>query len=233
MPELQTFADNIWTIDGPIAYDFGFAFTTRMTVVRLADRSLWVDSPVQVPFETLKTIVDTGTVRYLLAATPRHFWRLEAWHTLFPAAEVWSSRNTPLRLAAGHLPMTGILTDTPNPGWADEIDQLVFKGNPFLDEVIFLHKPSHTVILGDLIQANPMMNGKHLRNALLRLSGGAHPNGGVGFDIRLTFTNRKLARQSLERLLSWDFDKLIIAHGNCIRNDAKSYVERAFQWLVH
>ena len=40
-----------------------------------------------------------------------------------------------------------------------------------------------------------------------------------------------LARESLEKLLSWDFDKLIIAHGICIEKDAKPFVERAFRWL--
>jgi hypothetical protein len=56
--------------------------------------------------------------------------------------------------------------------------------------------------------------------------------GGVALDIRLSFTNRKLARRSLRKLLSWDFDKLIIAHGVCIEKDAKPFVERAFRWLA-
>jgi hypothetical protein len=37
-----------------------------------------------------------------------------------------------------------------------------------------------------------------------------------------------LARRSLEKLLSWDFDKLIIVHGVCIEKDAKPFVKRAF-----
>jgi len=49
--------------------------------------------------------------------------------------------------------------------------------------------------------------------------------------MKMTFLNRSLARQSLERLLSWDFDKLIIAHGPCIESDAKQYIEKAFRWL--
>jgi hypothetical protein len=49
--------------------------------------------------------------------------------------------------------------------------------------------------------------------------------------IRLSFTNGKLAPRSLEKLLSWDFDKLIIAHDVCIEKDGKPFVERAFRWL--
>jgi hypothetical protein len=72
-----------------------------------------------------------------------------------------------------------------------------------------------------------------LRNALFQLEGVASPPGGVGLDFRLSFTNRKLARRSLDKLLSWDFDKLIIAHGACIEKDAKPFVAQAFQWLRH
>jgi hypothetical protein len=102
-----------------------------------------------------------------------------------------------------------------------------------LVEVIFFHKQSHTVILDDLIKIHPIVKGKSLVNALFRLEGVASPHGGVGLEIRLTFTDRNLARLSLEKLLSWDFDKLIIAHGPIIEKDAKPFVERAFHWLSH
>lgn len=99
------------------------------------------------------------------------------------------------------------------------------------EEVLFLHRESRTVILGDLIQINSTLAGEPLRNAWFKLLGVASPRGGVALDIRLTFTNRDLARQSLKKLLSWDFDKLIIGHGACIEKDAKPFVERAFDWL--
>lgn len=77
-----------------------------------------------------------------------------------------------------------------------------------------------------------MVKGRPFRNALLKLLAVASPHGGVPLDGRLSFTNRDLARQSLEKLLSWDFDQLVIAHGVCVEKDAKPFVERAFRWLV-
>lgn len=140
-----------------------------MTVVKLANGSLWVNSPVSVPFDTLKRITALGPVRYLVAATPRHVWRLEGWHTLFPEAQLWVPRTTPLTLKKGHLPFTGILGDAPNPDWADDFDQLAFKGHPLIEEVLFFHRESRTVILDDLIQVHPIVKGKPLRNALFKL----------------------------------------------------------------
>lgn len=231
MEAIQEFAKDIWIVDGPIVPDMGVLFTTRMTIVRLSNGSIWISSPVPVSFATLKRISGLGDVRYLIAATPRHVWRLAAWHTLFPEAELWASRPTLFTLQKGHLTITGYLGDTPIDAWGADFDQLEFEGNPLLSEVLFFHKNSHIVILDDLIQRNPPAQMDALAGAILKLAGAQNPDGILGRDMRMTFLNRSLARQSLQKLLSWDFDKLIIAHGACFESDAKQYVKRAFTWL--
>jgi hypothetical protein len=232
MAEWQEFADDLWVVEGPNVRDMGVMFTTRMTLAKLSDDSVWVNSPVSVSFSILKRITELGPVRYLIAATPRHVWRLNAWHKLFPDAQLWASRVTPFTLKKGTLPFAGILGDEPPHAWKNDLDQLAFKGNPLIEEVLFFHRQSSTVILDDLIQTHPLVNGKPFRNAVFKLAGVVAPHGGVGLDIRLSFIHRNLARQSLEKLLSWDFDKLIIAHGVCVETNAKAFVERAFQWLL-
>jgi hypothetical protein len=79
---------------------------------------------------------------------------------------------------------------------------------------------------------HPIIPAQPLRTALFKLLGVSSPDGGVALDIRLSFVRRDLARRSLATLLSWDFDKLIIAHGPCIEREAKPFVERAFAWLT-
>jgi len=228
MEYLHEFAKDVWIVDGPIVRDMGLFFTTRMTIVKLMDGSIWISSPVPVSFGALKEISELGDVRYLVAATPRHVWRLDAWHTLFPDAELWVSRPTIFTLQKGPLPISGYLGDKPISAWEADFDQLEFKG---LSEVLFFHKKSHTVILDDLIQRNPILKGKTLTNFIFKLEGAQYPDGGVPLDMKISFLNRNLVRRSLEKLLSWDFDKLIIAHGACIESNGKEYIKRAFSWL--
>ena len=232
MSDLFEFAESVWIVEGPSVRDMGVRFTTRMTIVKLRTGSLWLDSPISVNSETLRHVTYLGPVGYLVAATPRHVWRLAAWHTLFPEAQLWAPRPTPFTLKKGSLSYTGILGDEPPQAWKNDFDQLAFRGNPLIEEVLFFHKPSRTVILADLIQVHPRVEGKHFRNALFKLEGVVSPHGGVGLDIRLSFIRRNLARQSLQKLLSWDFDRLIIAHGPCVETGAKAFVERAFRWLA-
>lgn len=228
---LHEFAENIWLADGPVVRDTGAYFTTRMTIVKLSNGSIWISSPVPVSFATLSAISELGDVHYLIAATPRHIWRLDTWHTLFPEAELWASHPTFFTLRKGDLPITGYLSDTPADTWNTDFEQLAFQGNPLLSEVLFFHRKTHTVLLDDIIMRNPVMEGKPFTNLVFKMGGVQGLDGGVTIDMKLTFLNRSLARQSLDRLLSWDFDKLIIAHGPCIESDAKQYVKRAFRWL--
>jgi hypothetical protein len=232
MAEFEEFADDLWVVEGPNVRDFGITFTTRMVIARLSDGSLWIDSPVSVSSDTLKRVTASGPIRYLVAATPRHVWRLAEWHSKFPEARLWAPKPSPLTLNCGSLQFTGILGDAMPQAWAENFEHVPFSGNPLIEEVTFLHRKSHTVILDDLIQNHLPVKGRPLRNALFKLAGVAYPDGGVPLDIRLSFIHRDLARRSLEKLLSWDFDKLIIAHGVCIKRNAKTFVERAFQWLM-
>jgi hypothetical protein len=62
--------------------------------------------------------------------------------------------------------------------------------------------------------------------------GAVNPVPALVFNVAVLASDRSLARRCLEKLFSWDFDKLIVAHGICVEKDARSFVERAFRWLV-
>jgi hypothetical protein len=133
MDDIQAFAENVWIVDGPRVRDMGEWFTTRMTVVKLSSGSLWLNSPVSIPPGTLEGIKAMGAVRYLVAATPRHIWRLEKWHGLFADAELWVTPQILNRfkfmmvLPRQKLSYTGILGNESPPSWASDLEQLVFE----------------------------------------------------------------------------------------------------------
>ena len=62
MSGLEEFGENIWIIDGPPVRDMGVMFTTRMVVVKLSGGSLWVESPVPLPDDTLKRVTDLSII---------------------------------------------------------------------------------------------------------------------------------------------------------------------------
>jgi hypothetical protein len=90
---------------------------------------------VSVPPNLLERIMALGPVRYLVAPIKLHVWRLEEWHALFPDAELWAPPQVPNQFK--NLPFAGTLGDAPPDVWADDLDQLVFRGNWFAEEIFF------------------------------------------------------------------------------------------------
>jgi hypothetical protein len=224
---MREFGPEIWVIEGPPVRAFGIQLPTRMIVVRLRDGSLWINSPVTVSKSLLASIEAIGEPRYLVAPTPLHIWRLEEWRRLFPRAEPWgppSIARSPRRKM-----FAGVLGDEPPEQWRADFDQVVFRGNAFLQEVEFLHKPSHTAVFADFLQNYAPEKSRLFLSILQRLAGVSGL--GVPIDIRLSTLNRRLARWSVARMLAWDFDRLVVAHGENLECEAKRSVRLAFAWL--
>src|SRR5690348_1719072 len=88
---LRQFAPEIWIADGPVTSFHGFAYSTRMAVVRLSDGKLFVWSPVALS-ESLRASVDAlGPVCHLVSPNALHHLFLEEWKNAFPAARVYAT----------------------------------------------------------------------------------------------------------------------------------------------
>jgi hypothetical protein len=214
---LQPFAEDVWIADGPVVHFFGWPYPTRMIVIKLGDGSLWVNSPVVATREEASRLEQLGPVAHLVSPTPLHDWRLEGCAELFPGARLWKART---------------LDDMPPAAWRGDIDQVIFRGSVALTEAEFFHRQSRTLIMGDFLQNFQPERGRALRNSALHLGGILQ--GGAPRDLRLSFfgrRRRRLGRDSLHKMLAWDFNKLVVAHGDCVADHARAFVERSFRWL--
>lgn len=96
---------------------------------------------------------------------------------------------------------------------------------------MFLHRKSQTLIVTDILQNHePSSDGLFWRT-LKRLNGIVAPNGGAPRDWRLTVRDRDVARAARDRMLAWQFERVVMSHGRCIEVDGHAWVERAFAWL--
>jgi glyoxylase-like metal-dependent hydrolase (beta-lactamase superfamily II) len=53
----------------------------------------------------------------------------------------------------------------------------------------------------------------------------------VPLHIRLGFRDKAEARASLERVLSWDFDRIVLAHGLVVETGGKALFRDAYSFL--
>ena len=155
---LKEVDQNIWIVDGDlIQMDmkiFNLPFQTRMTVIKLNDGKLWIHSPIA-PNEKLFTELDAlGRVAYLISPNKIHYAYIEDWKKRYPYAQAWSSPGVEERAKSQNVMVEfdAPLTDKAPDLWSDEIDQLIFKGSSVIEEVVFFHKSTKTLIVTDLIE---------------------------------------------------------------------------------
>lgn len=231
----KPFGDDIWTVDGPeIRMDvpFGsFPFPTRMTIVRLGDGRLWIHSPIA-PDAALFDAVDAlGVVAWLVAPNSIHYWYVADWQGRYPEARTAAvpgldaKAKRPFRIDAWF--------GEDIAGWPPEIDTVLVPGTA-VNEAVFFHRPSRTVLLADLIENfEPQRVRGALTRWFIRLAGVAHPRGRTPFDMRLTFwPKRRAVRAAVAKILAWDCESVVMAHGLPYDSDGAAELRRALGWAV-
>lgn len=227
---LRQFAPDIWIADGPVTSFHGFAYSTRMAVIRLSNGKLFVWSPVALSESLRASVGALGPVCHLVSPNALHHLFLEEWKDAFPAARVYATPR--LRRKRKDLTFDAELGDVAEPGWAADIDQVVVRGSFALTEVVFFHRSSHTALFADLIQNFPRDWFKGWRGFLARHGGIVAPNPSAPGDWRASFLNRRAARGALDKILAWQIERVLIAHGTLPIEDGAALVRRAFRWLL-
>ncbi len=141
---LNKIAENIWTVNGSTVNFLGIPFPTRMTIIRLKNSRLWIHSPVQMGamFDDVSSL---GEVCYLISPNKLHHLFIADWQKKFPAARCYASPGIiKKRPDIDFYKELGM--DAENE-WAEELEQTVFRGSPVMQEVVFYHKSSKTLIL--------------------------------------------------------------------------------------
>ena len=123
------------------------------------------------------------------------------------------------------------IADAAPPEWAGQIDQVAVKGNRITTEIVFFHAKSGTVLFTDLIQHFPDGWFKGWRALVAKLDGMTGPEPRVPQKFRVAFADRKAAGASVDRILAWPAQKVLMAHADPVRANGRAFIERTFAWL--
>ncbi|RIL05368.1 MAG: methanol oxidase, glmU [Proteobacteria bacterium] len=227
MSELRPWSDGIWFAEAPLRF-YGIPFGTRMTVVRTSDGSLLLHSPIPLSARLRAQLDAIGRVRHVVAPNKLHHLFLAGALAAYPEARAYFAPGLVEKrpeLAGGEP-----LSDVAPAAWAGTFEPLVVCGSRVMQEVVFLHPSSRTLIVADLCEHfgahSPWPTRVVAR--LARMYG--RPR--MPPDWQLSFRDRAARRSSFERLLAWDFDRVILAHGALLRGGAKRVFEREYAWAL-
>lgn len=227
-------APDLWIVDGPAIRFYGLPFSTRATLVRLPSGALWVHSPTRLA-DGLRAEVDAlGPVAHLIAPNWIHYAWVAEWQAAYPDARVWAAPGVAARAAAhgSAFAADAALTCAAPPDWAGILDQEIVGGSKIHREAVFFHRPSRTLILTDLIENFEPARLPLWMRPLVRLAGIAAPRGRMPPDMRATFRDRRALRASVERMIGWAPDRIVLAHGALFETGATAELRRAFAFAL-
>jgi len=196
----------------------------QLVAVRLPNGGLWICSPIPLTPELRRELEELGGVRHVVGPNRYHDeclreFQAEYPQALFHAAPGLAAQRRDLRFHAE-------LSDLPHPDWAGVLDQHLILGMPKLNEVVFHHRGSGSLIIAD-IAFNLGPDGPLWFALFMRINGGWGRFGPSRF-CRSIVKNMAAVRASLDRILEWDFERIIVGHGHNVTADAKRRFREAF-----
>ena len=221
--------NKIYIVEYPVRFA-GMDILARMTLIRLGDNKLWVHNAAPLDDELKNQIDQLGHVAYILAPGTYHHLHIPEFQNHYPEAETFFCPG--LEQKRSDIEFDWILGNRPDHRWQDEFDQVAVTGARFISEVVFYHIPSNTLLLVDLLE-NYGDDYEHQADSLLkfwwknitRMWNKAAP----APEYQMGWGEKKAVRRSLNKILTWDFKRIIIAHGNIIESYAKDTALKAWK----
>jgi len=225
---LRTLAPDLWVADRALPLPVG-DIGTRMTVIRLAGGGLFLHSPVRLDAGTRRALDDIGPVRAVVAPSKVHHFFVGDYSRAYPEARVYGAPG--LAEKRRDLKFHSVLSDEPAAEWRGEIEQHVFRGAPTVNEVVFFHPATRTLLLTDLAFNFPANHQAGPRARFFLWLVGAADRCGPHRLMRLLMRDRAAARDSVEKILQWNFDRVIVTHGDVLETGGRERIAAAFAFL--
>lgn len=223
---LNTVSENLWEASQPLRF-IRAEIGCRMTCVRLSTGAVVVHSPIRATPELFASVEGLGSVDWLIAPNAFHHLFLQDWCERFPDA---TALVAPKLLTKRRDLSSAVQLDEPPTEWGQELEMVPIKGFPLVNEFVFFHRPSATLIITDLA-FNFSRDSPFLTRWLIRLSGRLGELSPTVVE-RLLIRDRSAFRESLERILEWPFDRVVVSHGKILDSGARNAFVRGYDWLL-
>ncbi len=201
---------------------------SRMTVIRLANGGLLLHSPVATSPELLDAVRGLGEVSYMVAPNRFHHLHVAEWQREFSSAALYLARG--LGQKRPELQSTQPLPMPQDAPWRSDVDHLEVEGVPLMNEVVFFHRSTRTLVIADLAfhigEDAPLstrwffrLSGSYGRLAPTRLE-------------KLMVRDRAAFCASLRQVLAWPFERVVMAHGDIIPSGGRDALAAGYASIL-
>ena len=225
---------HLWVAEQPLKF-LGLEVGTRMTVIKLSNGSLVIISPIEIDLEIREQLGNIGTVRYIIAPNLFHYLYLDRVQQIYPQAQTIA----PPGLAAKQpdLKIDRVFTQDPIE-FNSELEFVRFEGFrvfmppqvKIINEIVFYHPASKTLIITD--SAFNFDRSFPLTTQLAAKVLGSYQELKPYLLDKIASHDKQKLKQSIDKILTWDFQRVIMAHGTIVEHEAKAQLSAGYQWLL-
>ncbi len=228
---LKEIDTDIWVADAPFKY-FGLSVGTRMTVVRLANRGLAVISPIQLDNDIAQQLDKLGTVSHIIAPNLYHYLFASDFKAFYPQAIFWATSG--MEVKKPELPINRTINNNTDDFPSnlqcvlfDGFRTLGLKGLDIVNEWVFFHPKSRTLILTDTA-FHFDDNFPLITQFAARVIGG-YKNLSPSLLEKVATTEKAKVKLAVQKILDWDFERVIMAHGSIIESQGKQRFKAGYE----
>lgn len=229
MTELLRLADGVHALESHLRVAPGFHLPVRSTLLGLTGGALLVISPLRMDDALAAQVEALGRVTHIVAPNKFHHLFVGEAAARWPQAQVHLAPGLPAKLVklGRQVPPHHPLPES----MPSEVQAIPIGGMPALDETLFFHAPSRTLVVTDLV-FNVLGPTEGLLTGLILRLVGAHQKLAQGIELRFMMRHRDSTRESLERVMALDFTRVVMAHGEVVEVDAKDRLRHALRYML-
>ena len=216
----QLLAENLWLLAYPLKM-LGADLRRNVTLIRLRSGKMVIHSTAPFSPEDVAAIRTLGEPGWLLDGILRHDTFAKEGRSAFP--------GIPYLAPEGFSEAVGFATTTivpPPMEWDGELLALEIQGAPEARDTALFHVPSRTLILTELV-FNFGSDEPIWTELLLRAAVGGEHHPGMSRPVKAGVKDEAAFKSSLATILGWDFDRVIVGHGDVIEQAGKAKLRAA------
>lgn len=225
--------DQIWILEYPIRFA-GIDLYGRMTIVKLDNGDLFIHDPCKIDDLIKREIDSLGKVKYIIAPGSYHHLFVTDFQQKYPNAETFLCPG--LERKRPDIKFDWILGNKPDHRWGNVFDQVLVQGTKYIWEVAFIHNPSKTLILVDLLE-NIGDDFKHPTGRILRFWWKViykmWNNPKAAPEYQMGWGKKDIVRNGLSKILNWNAERVILSHGELIEGNVNIVLCSAWRKVLN
>ena len=221
---LEPIAEDIWSTPAPLNFA-GVNINTRMTVCRMS-HGLALIAPVARTDELGAAVDKLGCVKAIIAPNLMHHLYVGDWTDAYPDALSFGPKG--LAAKRSDLTLSHELGHAYDERYGEELTRFPIEGMPKLNESLFVHRASGTLIATDFCFYIPKASGL---TGLFTMLMGIHKTTRVEPLFRMLIKNKRACRDSLQPLRQLNINHLSMCHHYVLSEGAPAALEHVLDQL--